>query len=54
MNSYLLANLNYRYILNAHNEFYLKIKNLFDKEYEEIYGFGNGGRAFTIGAHYNY
>lgn len=52
--SYLLSNLNYRYVLNEQNEFYLKIKNLFDKDYEEIYGFGTGGRAITVGAHYNF
>ncbi|MBC7539306.1 MAG: TonB-dependent receptor [Bacteriovorax sp.] len=54
MDSYLLSNLNYRYVLNSQHEFYLKIKNLFDNDYEEIYGFGTGGRAITAGAHYNY
>ena len=54
MASYIISNLNYRYVMNAQNEFYIKLKNLFDKNYEEIYGFGTGGRAVTIGAHYNY
>ncbi|MDD4973404.1 MAG: TonB-dependent receptor [Bacteriovorax sp.] len=54
MDSYLLSNLNYRYLVNNQNEFYLKIKNLADIDYEEIYGFGTGGRAITVGAHYNY
>ncbi|MGZ3787971.1 MAG: TonB-dependent receptor plug domain-containing protein [Bacteriovorax sp.] len=52
--SYLLSNLNYRYVLDERNEFYLKIKNLLNKDYEEIYGYGTGGRAITVGAHYNY
>lgn len=54
MDSYLLSHLNYRYVLNARNEFYLKMTNLFDKNYQEIYGFGTGGRTVTVGAHYNY
>jgi vitamin B12 transporter len=54
MDSYLLSNFNYRFVLNSQNEFYFKIKNLFDKDYEEAYGYGTGGRTFTIGAHYNY
>ena len=54
MDSYLLSNFNYRFILNSQNEFYLKVKNLFNKDYEETYGYGTGGRTFTLGAHYNY
>lgn len=54
MDSYLLSSFNYRYVLNDHQDFYLKIKNLFDSDYEEIYGFGTGGRAITAGAHYNF
>ena len=54
MNSYLLSNINYRYKVNSQNEIYLKIKNLFNENYEEIYGFGNGGRAITLGASRSY
>jgi len=54
MDSYLLSNFNYRFVLNSQNEFYLKIKNLLDKDYEEAYGYGTGGRTFTLGAHFNY
>lgn len=54
MNSYLLSNLNYRFALDQKNEFFLKIKNLFDKDYEEIYGFGTGGRTITVGSRFNY
>lgn len=52
--SYFISSLNYRYALNSNSNLYLRIKNLFDKEYEEIYGFGTGGRAITLGAQYSY
>jgi vitamin B12 transporter len=51
-NAYLLSNISYLYKLNEKNEFFLKVKNLFNKDYEEIYGFGTGGRALSIGAHF--
>ncbi len=54
MSSYILSNLNYRYIANSKNDFYLKIKNIFNESYEEIYGFGTGGRSITIGASRSY
>lgn len=54
MPSYLLSNFYYKYLLNSQNELYMKIKNIFNKDYEEIYGYGTGGRAITIGAIYNY
>lgn len=54
MPSYLLSNLNYRYAIDIRNDFYLKIKNAFDTEYEEIYGYGTGGRAFTAGMQYSF
>lgn len=54
MKSYLLSHLNYRYLLNEHHEFYLKIRNVFNTEYEEIYGYGTGGRAFSFGAQYSF
>lgn len=51
-NAYLLSHVSYKYRLNETNEFFLKIKNLFNKSYEEIYGFGTGGRALTLGARF--
>lgn len=54
MESYLLSNLHYRYLLNEGSEYYFKIKNVFDTEYEEIYGFGTGGRALSAGAQYSF
>lgn len=52
--AYLLSNLNYRFELDKNKDFYLKIKNLFNKEYEEIYGYGTSGRAITVGARYQF
>ncbi len=54
MKSFCLTNLNYRYIMNAKNEFYFSIKNIFDSEYEEVYGYGTGGRAITMGTRYSF
>lgn len=54
LKSYLLSSLNYRYALDPRNDFYLKIKNVFDTEYEEVFGFGTGGRAFTAGMQYSF
>lgn len=54
LESYLLSSLNYRYALDPRNDFYFKIKNVFDTEYEEIFGFGTGGRAFTAGMQYSF
>lgn len=53
-NAYLLSHLAYRYIFNEKGELFLKVKNLLDKNYEEIYGFGTGGRALTAGARFTY
>ncbi len=53
-NAYLISNVNYRYVVTKQYELYLKIKNLLNKDYEEIYGYGTGGRAVTLGAHYNF
>ncbi|MFA6238810.1 MAG: TonB-dependent receptor plug domain-containing protein [Bacteriovorax sp.] len=54
MKSFLLSNLNYRYVLNNQYEYYFKIKNVFDTKYEEIFGFGTSGRAFTMGMQYTF
>lgn len=52
--AYYLSNLNFRLATNKNKEYYLKFKNLFNREYEEVYGYGTGGRAFTIGARYQF
>lgn len=52
MSSYFISNINYRYILNSNKELYLKVKNLFNTDYQEIYGFGTGGISLTMGSHF--
>ena len=58
MDSYFVSSLNYQYKFNQSEQsttmFYLKIKNIFNTDYEEIYGYGTGGRAFTLGCKYTF
>jgi vitamin B12 transporter len=54
MDSYLLSNLSYRFEMNVQSEVYFKIKNVFNLEYEEIFGYGTGGRAMTAGMKYSF
>ncbi len=42
--AYFISHLNYSY-----NDYFLKIKNIFNTEYEEVYGYGTGGRIITVG-----
>jgi vitamin B12 transporter len=54
MSSYTLFNLNYDYSINQSLVSYLRIKNLLDKDYEEVFGYGTGGRSATLGLKYNF
>ena len=54
MPHYIISNFHYRFIMNKEKEIYLKIQNIFDLNYEEIYGYGTSGRAMTAGVHYNF
>lgn len=54
MDSFILNNFNYKYKIDSHNEFYFYLKNIFNTDYQEIYGFGTAGRTFTVGANYNF
>lgn len=49
MPSYMILHLNYEAKLNERLNAYLKIRNLLDKEYEEVYGYGTGGRSASAG-----
>lgn len=42
--AYCISHLNYSY-----QNWFLKIKNIFNTEYEEAYGYGTGGRMITFG-----
>jgi vitamin B12 transporter len=54
MPSYLLSNLHFRYVKKNNNEFFLKITNVFNRAYEEVSGFGTGGRMFNVGTRFNF
>ena len=40
--------------LNKGKELYLKVKNIFDKDYQDVYGYGTEGLSFYIGLRLNY
>jgi vitamin B12 transporter len=50
--AYLVSGLNYRFVINPNKELTVKITNLFNIDYEDIYGFGTGGRSITFGSHF--
>lgn len=54
MDYYLKSDIDYQFHLNPSRQFYLKIKNLFNTEYEEIFGFGTGGRILSAGTQYSF
>ncbi|MBC7428071.1 MAG: TonB-dependent receptor [Bacteriovorax sp.] len=52
MPSHTIFNVNYTYEFNQSFSTYVKIKNILDKDYEEVFGYGTGGRAYTTGLKY--
>lgn len=52
MPSHLVFNLNYAYNFTEKFSTYAKVRNILDKDYEDIYGYGTGGRAATLGLKY--
>ncbi len=51
--SFSVFNLNLRYALSKHFSLFLKINNLFDKNYYEIYGYPSPGRGVFGGFNFN-
>ena len=49
---HLVNNFNYAYSFTDKFSTYAKVKNILDKDYEDIYGYGTGGRAATLGLKY--
>ena len=49
---HLVNNFNYAYSFTEKFSTYAKVKNILDKDYEYIYGYGTGGRAATLGLKY--
>ena len=54
MDDHLTFDLNYQYSIHQYCDLSLKIKNVFDVNYEEAFGYGTGGRITTVGAHFNF
>jgi vitamin B12 transporter len=52
MPSYAIFNLSYNYDITKNFSTYAKLKNILNKDYEDIYGYGTGGRAATLGLKY--
>ena len=54
MNDHFTFDLSYQYSLHQNWELNLKVKNAFDVNYEDVFGYGTGGRITTVGAHYHF
>lgn len=52
LGSHLVFNMNYAYNFTEKFSTYAKVRNILDKDYEDIYGYGTGGRAATLGLRY--
>ena len=52
MSSFWLLNLNARYNLNKNVSLYARIENLFDKDYETVYGYSQPGRGAYVGVNF--
>lgn len=52
MPSYTIFSLTYNFDINQNFSTYIKAKNILDKDYEEVNGYGTGGRALTLGLKY--
>ena len=50
LGAYTLVNLGGSYRINENAELYVKVDNLFDKRYQEVYTYGVAGRTATLGA----
>lgn len=49
MPSYSVVNAGIRYRVNDHADLSLRIENLFNKQYQQIAGYGTSDRAFYLG-----
>ena len=54
LDAYTLIDLNASYNLTGNIEFYGKVNNVFDEDYEEVLFYGTLGRAFYLGLNINY
>ncbi len=52
MPSYTIFNMYYSFDVSERFSTYAKVKNIFDRDYEEVFGYGTGGRAASLGIKY--
>ena len=52
MGSHLIFHANYGHIFTDKFSTFVKIKNILDKDYEDVYGYSTGGRTATLGLKY--
>ena len=52
MGSHLIFHTNYSYAVTEKFSTFVKIKNILDKDYEDVYGYATGGRTATLGLKY--
>ncbi|MEA9356586.1 TonB-dependent receptor [Bacteriovorax sp. PP10] len=52
LGSNIVFNMNYSYNFTEKFSSYAKIRNILNKDYEDIYGYGTGGRSATLGLKY--
>jgi vitamin B12 transporter len=52
LGSNIVFNMNYSYNITTQFSSYAKIRNILNKDYEDIYGYGTGGRSATLGLKY--
>jgi vitamin B12 transporter len=52
LGSNIVFNMNYSYNITTNFSSYAKIRNILNKDYEDIYGYGTGGRSATLGLKY--
>ncbi len=49
MPSYTVVNANLRYAVTDHADLYLRVENLFDRQYQEVLGYATPGRSVHVG-----
>ncbi len=54
MKRYTIFNLGQNFKWSDHYSSYVKLNNLFNNKYEEVFGYGTGGRLVTVGFKYIY
>lgn len=49
MPAYTVLNTSLRYAVNAHADVMLRVDNVFDRQYQQVFGYGTPGRSYYVG-----